>query len=143
MTEFIHIPSIWAVSRYHPDAKNVTLASQSGDEVIRILDWAEKEPDLAALIGENYHQIWAGAYQMIARYLLDGGKPGKAFRTYFKAAKTWPKSLAGYWHRFLFSALSSLGLGFLGKWYYNLKNKRQLKILDEESLDDWPGLGRN
>jgi glycosyltransferase involved in cell wall biosynthesis len=139
-TEFIHQPETWAVSRYHPDAKNVTMASQCGAEVIRIMDWAEKEPDLYAIIENNYHQVWAGAYQTIARYLLDGGEPGKAFRTYYKAAKTWPPSMAGYWHRFLFSALDSLGLGFLGRWYYSLKNRRQPEILSKKSLENWPGL---
>ncbi len=139
-TEFIHQPEILAVSRYHQDAKNVTLAAESGAEVMRIMDWAEKEPDLAAILGDHYHQIWAGAYQMIARYLLDGGKPSEAFRTYFKAAKTWPPSLKGYWHRFLFSALNSLGLGFLGRWYYKIKNRRPPVIQSEESLENWPGL---
>lgn len=140
VTEFIHQPEIWAVSRYHPDAKNVTMASQSGAEVIRIMDWAEKEPDLAVIIGNHYHQVWAGAYQMIARYLLDGGESAEAFRTYWKAFRTWPQSIRTYWHRFLFSALNSLGLGFLGKWYYYLKNRRPPEILTEHSLDNWPGL---
>ena len=139
-TEFVHHPEIWAVSRYHQDAKNVTLASESGAEVIRIMDWAEKTPDLAAIIGKNYRQSWAGAYQMIARYLLDGDKPGEAFRTYYKAFITWPPSLRIFWHRFLFSALDSLGLGFLGEWYYKFKNRRPPDILSEKSLENWPGL---
>ncbi len=139
-TEFNHHPEFWAVSRYHPDAKNVTMASESGAEVIRIMDWAEKEPDLAAIISNNYHQVWAGAYQIIARYLLDGGNPKEAFKTYLKAARTWPPSLSVYWHRFIFSALDILGMGFLGKWYYYLKNKRKPGILSEGSLENWPGL---
>jgi glycosyltransferase involved in cell wall biosynthesis len=139
-TEFVHHPEIWSVSRYHQDAKNVTMASECGAEVIKIMDWAENEPDLAEIIGNNYHQIWAGAYQTIARYLLDGGKPGDAFRTYCKAARTWPPSVRGYWHRFLFSALDSLGLGILGKWYYNYKNRRPFDLPYKDSLIDWPGL---
>ena len=136
----MHLPEIWAVSRYHPDAKNVTMASQCGAEVIRIMDWAEKEPDLAVIIENNYQQVWAGAYQMIARYLLDGGEPAEAFRYYWKASRTWPQSIKTYWHRFLFSALNSLGLGFLGKWYYTLKNRRPPEILSMHSLENWPGL---
>jgi len=88
-TEFFHQPEFWAVSRYHPDAKNVTMASESGAEVNRIMDWAEKEPDLAEIIDNNNQQVWAGAYQIIARYLLDGGKSKEAFMTYLKAARTW------------------------------------------------------
>lgn len=139
-TKFIHHPEIWAVSRYHQDAKNVTMAADSGAEVMRIMDWAEKQPDLAELIEKDNDQVWAGAYQMIARYLLDGGRPGEAFRTYFKAARTWPPSLRLYWHRFLFSALDSLGLGFLGKLFYKIKNKRPAVISSTESLENWPGL---
>lgn len=140
ITDFIHEPLFWAVSRYHPDAKNVTMASQAGDEVFKILKWAQQEPDLAALINDKYSQIWSGAYQMIARYMLDGGKPGKAAGFYFKSARTWLPSLPGYWHRFLFSILSTLGMGFLGKWYYHIKNKRSPEILSDESLKNWPGL---
>ena len=139
-TEFYHHPEIWAVSRYHPDAKNVTMASDSGAEVTRIMDWAEKEPDLAEIIGKNYNRVWAGAYQIIARYLLDGGKPKEAFKTYLKAARTWPPSLSKYWHRFLFSALDVLGMGFLGKWYYYFKDRRKPRIHSEGSLENWPGL---
>jgi len=140
VADFVHHPELWAVSRYHQEAKNVTMASQSGAEVIRILDWAEREPDLAAMIEGNYKQVWAGAYQIIARYLLDGGKPAEAFRTYLKAARTWPPSLRVYWHRFLFSALAALGLGFLGRWYYYVKNRHAPNILGEDSLKNWPGL---
>jgi len=139
-TEFSHQPEIWAVSRYHSDAKNVTMASESGAEVIRILDWAKNEPDLAEIIDNNQQQVWAGAYQIIARYLLDGGNSKEAFKTYYKAARTWPLSLRVYWHRFIFSALDLLGLGFLRKWYYYLKNRRKPGILSEESLENWPGL---
>ena len=139
-SKFLHHPEIWAVSRYHQDAKNISMAAESGSEVIRIMDWAEKEPDLAAIIGKNYHQTWAGAYQIIARYLLDGSKPGEAFRTYLKAARIWPPSLREYWHRFLFSALSCLGLGFVGKYYYRFKNRQPPAILDGQSLENWPGL---
>jgi len=138
--KFIHHPRVWAVSRYHPNAKNVTMASQCGDEVYRILNWAETQTDLADIILRNYQKTWAGAYQIIARYLLDGGKSGQAFLTYWKAFRTWFPSVKGYWHRFLFSGLSTLGLGFLGKWYYSLKSQKRLEILKEKSLQNWPGL---
>ena len=135
-----HQADFWAVSRYHPAAKNVTLAAQSGAEVYRILEWAGNQPDLERIIQENYHQIWSGAYAMIARYLLDGGKPGEAFQNYTKALQAYLPSLKNYWHRYLFSGLSVLGLGFLGKWYYSLKARRTPEISQDPSLADWPGI---
>ncbi len=137
---FVYQTAFWAVSRYHPAAKNITLAAKSGAEVYRILEWAETQPDLAEIIKRNYHQVWAGAYAIIARYLLDGGKSGEAFLNYSKAARSWPPSLKNYWHRYLFAGLSSLGMGFLGKWYYSLKGKRIPGIANEASLADWPGI---
>lgn len=137
---FLHHPSFWAVSRYHAAAKNVTLAAQSGAEVYRILDWAEGQPDLQGIIQESAPQVWAGAYAIIARYLLDGGKPGEAFLTYARAAGSWLPSLPDYWHRFLFAGLRVLGLGFLGRWYYTLKSRRRPVVAQDRSLVGWPGI---
>ncbi|MGB2965432.1 MAG: glycosyltransferase family 2 protein [Anaerolineales bacterium] len=142
-TTMIHHPRIWAVSRYHAEAKNITMASHCGDEVYRILEWAANEPDLSRIIMENQPQIWAGAYQIHARYLLDGGKPREAFGLYFKAARTWLPLLKEFWHRFLFAGLSALGMGFLGKWYYSLKRGKRLDILRKEKLAAWPGIQIN
>ena len=143
ITNLRHISRIWAVSRYHAEAKNVTMASQCGKEVFRILDWAGTQTDLSGVLKENQQLIWAGAYQIIARYLLDGGMPRDAFRSYLKAARTWLPSIKGFWHRFLFSGLSILGLGFLGKWYYSLKKQRRPVIHNEEELTRWVGIQLN
>jgi glycosyltransferase involved in cell wall biosynthesis len=139
----IHVPEVWAVSRYHAEAKNVTMAAQCGTEAWRILEWAESQPDLREIIAKDKKLIHAGAYQISARYLLDGGKPGPAFRNYLKAVQNWPPSLLTFWHRLLFSALSILGLGFLGRWYYYLKGKKEPGIASESSLAGWPGLQLN
>lgn len=136
----LHQADFWAVSRYHPAAKNVTLAAESGAEVYRILEWAGKQPDLAKVIQENYHRVWSGAYAIIARYLLDGGKPAQAFLHYTKALQAWLPSLKNYWQRYLFSGLSVMGLGFLGKWYYSLKARRVPALSRDPSIADWPGI---
>lgn len=138
--EFIYQPEFWAVSRYHPAAKNITLAAESGEEVYRILTWAENQADLRPIFQENQPRIRAGAYAIIARYLLDGGKPAEAFRTYGKAARSWLPSLGEFWHRFLFAGLSTLGLSFLAKWYYSLKARRVPRIARDRSLAGWPGI---
>jgi len=141
--KFIHVPEIWAVSRYHAAAKNVTLAVKAGSEVYRIIEWAETQPDLLTVIQENYRQVWSGAYAIIARYLLDGGKPTEAFLLYSKAFRTWLPSLRNYWHRYLFSGLSSLGLDFLGAWYYFLKARNKPEFVQKSALADWPGVEIN
>lgn len=139
-TRLLHSPQVWAVSRYHLEAKNITMATQSGKEVSRILDWASLQPDLAEVIQKNKQPIQAGAYQITARYLLDGGEPARSFVTYFKALVTWFPSITGYWHRFVFSGLSCVGLGFIGKIYYRLKNYRRLDLLDDKIHGSWPGI---
>ncbi len=140
-SEMIHQPRIWAVSRYHQEAKNVTMASTMvGTEVYRILDWAEKESDLAEIVEKNHRKTWSGAYQIIARYLLDGGMPQQAFRMYFQSVKKWFPSLKDYWHRWLFSALNVLGFGILGKYYYDLKKNRPPRFLMDEDLSSWYGI---
>jgi glycosyltransferase involved in cell wall biosynthesis len=141
--KFLHQPDFWSISRYHPAAKNVTMAAESGTEVYRILQWAEKQPDLSRIVQENYRQVWSGAYAIIARYLLDGGKPKEAFLQYSKAFKMSFPSLKDYWHRYLYSGLSILGLGFLGKWYYSLKARSKPEITRDPALEDWPGIHIN
>jgi glycosyltransferase involved in cell wall biosynthesis len=136
----IHHPKIWAVSRYHPEAKNITLASQSGEEVYRILDWAKNQTDLAEILIKDHKKIWAGAYQIIARYLLDGGMPKEAFKTYLMAVRSWPPSLMKYWHRLLFSGLSLVGLGFLGDLFYKIKRLKKPVLPDRENLVEWVGI---
>lgn len=140
VTNFLHQESFWAVSRYHQQAKNVTMAAQAGSEVHKILNWAETEKDLQEIINNSNKQVMAGAYQMIGRYLLDGGKPAQAFGSYFKAAISWLPSIRTYWARFLFSGLSVLGLGFLSKWYYKIKNSTPPNLIVSDKDRDWPGL---
>lgn len=139
-TKLIHYPQIWAVSRYHDQAKNITMSSRAGEEAYRILDWASTEPDLAKIIDKNHRKVLAGAHQINARYLLDGGKSFKAFKKYFQAALVWLPSITGYWHRFLFSGLSAIGLGFLGKLFYRLKRTRSKYILQDVDLTGWEGI---
>jgi glycosyltransferase involved in cell wall biosynthesis len=138
-TQPVHLPRVLAVSRYHPEAKNVTMATQCGEEVYRILNWAERQPDLGKIIQNNHGSVLSGTHQIHARYLLDGGKPGQALKIYLKAVWACPTAFLRVWHRFLFAALSVLGLGFLGGWYYNLKKLRKPHFKGIEQLSDWPG----
>lgn len=134
----VHIPEFWAVSRYHPDAKNVTLASRCGNEIYRILAWAEAQTDLHQILKEERKKIMAGAYQLHARYELDAENFQKAFKLYARSLLSWMPWLGRYWHRFLFSLLGYLGLSFLGDWYYSIKNRKSVSLNFEDL--DWPGL---
>jgi len=138
-TQPIHLPRVLAVSRYHPEAKNVTMATQCGEEVYRILNWAGRQPDLREIIQNNHNRVLSGTHQIHARYLLDGGKPRRALKKYLRAVWACPTALFRVWHRLLFAALSVLGLGFLGDWYYNLKKLRKPHFKGIEQLSDWPG----
>lgn len=113
-----HIPSYWAFARYHPAAKNIALAAEFGEEAFRILEWARDVPDLAARIERQERRVLAGAHRYRARYLLDGGKARAALGDYLRALRLHPPSALQEWHRIIFAGLSSLGLGFLGEWYY-------------------------
>lgn len=139
-TEILHQARTWAVSRYHAEAKNVTMAGQCGEEAYRIVAWAESQPDLADLVEEDSRRIRAGAHQINARYLLDGGQPWPALRGYVHAALTYPPHLTDFWHRLLFAALSLVGGNFLAKWYYAWKNRRPPHLNLDHSLEGWPGI---
>ncbi|MBS1248634.1 MAG: PGL/p-HBAD biosynthesis glycosyltransferase [Chloroflexi bacterium] len=138
--DIVHRPQTWAVSRYHKEAKNVYMADKCGKEAYRILAWAESQPDLAPLLREDSRRAWAGAHQINARYLLDGGAAWAALTVYLKAAVTYPPLLASFWHRLLFSALSLVGGGFLANWYYSWKNRRPPQLNLDHSLEGWPGI---
>lgn len=135
----VHIPETWAVSRYHQDAKNVTMASECGKEIYRILEWAEKEKDLRKILKQQRGRIMGGAYQIHARYELDAGNSKNALSLYYQAFISWPAHFRVFWHRFLFSFLGLFGLSFLGDWYYSIKNRKPLS-LDLEGYSNWPGL---
>lgn len=106
-----HVPWVWAAARYHPAAKNVAQAAGFGAEVHRILDWAQTEPNLAAVIDENQRKVLAGAHRLNARYLLDGGAAGGSLKAYMQALWQQPGYTLKHGHRILYAALCLLGLG--------------------------------
>ena len=140
ITKIRHVNKTWAVSRYHPEAKNVYLAEKCGEEAYRILEWAQTKPDLAPLIDKHSRKIWGGAHQLNARYLLDSQKNWKAFLLYLRAVWSWPPLFLGSWKRVIFSGLSVVGLGFLRDWYNLWQRRSQPNLQDHPDLEDWPGI---
>jgi glycosyltransferase involved in cell wall biosynthesis len=134
-----HIPHLWAAARHHASAKNVSQAPGFGAETLRLLDWIKSQPDLAELFEHNRHKIEAGAYRLNARYLLDGGQPGAALKSYWRAFQEDPGYTSRHWHRILYAILSLLGAQATARWYTRYQESRRPVLLDP-SLQGWPGL---
>lgn len=116
-----HVTATWAAARHHAGAKNVAHAAGFGEEAFHILAWMKTQPDLAPLVASHHRRIEAGAYRLQARYLLDGGFPGDALRSYAQAFWRNPRFTLQHWHRITYAALSLLGAKGLAAWYYRLK----------------------
>ncbi len=117
----LHVPQVWAFARHHSQAKNVAQAAAFGEEAYRLLDWAMTQPDLRKRISPHRREILAAAHRFNARYLLDGGQAGPALKSYLRSLLAHPPTALQEWHRMLFSAISLVGLGSLGRWYYQRK----------------------
>ena len=116
-----HVPQVWAQARHHPGAKNVAQPEGFSRETLRLLAWIETQPDLAPRLAANRRRIEAGAYRLSARYLLDGGMPGRALRDYGRALGRNPGYALQHWHRMLYAVLSLLGGKKLAGLYYRLR----------------------
>jgi glycosyltransferase involved in cell wall biosynthesis len=119
-----HVPSTWAAARHHPGAKNVSQASGFGQEAFRILEWMENQPDMDTFVKRHRRRIEAGAYRLNARYLLDGGQPAPALRSYFQALWRSPGFTLKHWRRILYASVVLLG----GKPLAESYNRRRMQI---------------
>jgi glycosyltransferase involved in cell wall biosynthesis len=112
-----HVAATWAAARYHMAAKNVSQAAGFGQEAFRILHWMEDQPDLQPRLQKDRRRIEAGAYRLNARYLLDGGQPAAALRSYLQALWRSPRFALQHWHRMLYAAASLAGARSLADRY--------------------------
>ena len=112
-----HLSMPLAAARHHPAAKNVAQPAAFSQETLRLLEWMETQPDLAAIISQERSRVNAGAYRLSARYLLDGGQPRAALHDYRRALQADPGYTLHHWHRMLFAVLSLAGLSGLSDWY--------------------------
>jgi len=112
-----HIAGTWGAARHHAGAKNVNQAAGFGREAFRILEWMEGQPDLSPIVAQNRQRIEAGAYRLNARYLLDGGQPVQALRSYWQAMLRSPRFALQHWRRILYGLASLPGNGALVKGY--------------------------
>jgi len=114
-----HVADSWAAARHHPAAKNVSQAAGFGQEAFRILRWMGDQPDLQPRLQEDRRRIEAGAYRLNARYLLDGGQPSAALRSYLQALWRSPRFALQHWRRMLYAIASLAGARHVADRYSN------------------------
>jgi glycosyltransferase involved in cell wall biosynthesis len=119
----MYLPTVLAKARYHADAKNVARAEQFGVEAFRLVGWMRSQPNIRRLLLDETvaKEVEAAAHRFNARYLLDAGNYRTVFREYRKSFQLSPKIALKEWHRWLYSGLAILGLDWLGKLFYRIK----------------------
>jgi GT2 family glycosyltransferase len=109
----LHVPQIWSAARYHAEAKNRAKAAEFGREAFRVLDWAEKQPDLAEVVSGVKRRAHASAQRYDARYLLDGGQSLSALSAWFRALFLHPPTALARFNIFVSAILNLMGLSRL------------------------------
>lgn len=123
-----YVPERWASARFHAAAKNVAQAEAFGRDALRIVEWIEAQPGLAEPYYRLRRRIWAGAYRMDGRYLLDGGQPGPALRAYLRSLWAYPPAALSESRRILYAA-ASLFVNVEGlKQRYLQRRKARLRL---------------
>jgi glycosyltransferase involved in cell wall biosynthesis len=103
-----HIPSFWAASRFHAQAKNVAQAADFSNDIYNLLKWIKTDLTLSEYYFADKNRIRGGAYRLSGRYLLDGGYPIKALKDYSRGLWYWPAYTLKHWRRILFVLFSML-----------------------------------
>ena len=131
------LAGIWAAARHHPQAKNVVKASDFGKEVFRLLTWMENQPDLAAIINKNRKQVYAGAYRLNGRYLLDGGMPDAALKSYWRALVADPGFTLKHMHRMIYAMVCIIGLEGIANPIIEHSRGNQARSDMMKAIDEW------
>ncbi|MBN8579302.1 MAG: glycosyltransferase [Anaerolineae bacterium] len=121
----LHINQTWSAARYHAEAKNVAKAAEFGREAFRILETIAQDKDLASTLHKIDRRAHASAFRVDARYLLDGGLPGKALSAWFRALFIYPPVALKRMNIFGSSILNLLGLGKLRELVLQRRKKQQ------------------
>lgn len=133
--KMVYVPQTWASARVHAKAKNVALARGFGQEAYQLAAWMPYQPGLTALYKKNRRRIWAGANRMNARYLLDGGEPGRALRAYFRSFMQHPPTALSEWRRIGYAAMSLfMNVEKFRKRFLERRRSELLKSLPSEEV---------
>jgi GT2 family glycosyltransferase len=121
-----YLPEPAAAARYHAGAKNLSGGVKYGLDAFKIVEWMKTQPQLMDILTAQPGRVWAGAYRLSARYLLDSGDARGAVRDYLRCFFKRPATAIPELHRLSFAVLSLLGLGRLKDAYYarRLKSRR-------------------
>jgi glycosyltransferase involved in cell wall biosynthesis len=121
----VYLPRVMAAGRFHAEAKNLAAAPRFGEESLALVEWMGTQPGLAGVLKDRLPRVRAGAYRMNGRYLLDGGKPWLALRSYFRSLAYHPPTALAEWHRMVYAGLCLVGMDRLRAPYLRLR--RSLK----------------
>jgi glycosyltransferase involved in cell wall biosynthesis len=135
-----HVSSMWAAARHHEAAKNVSQAADFGRETLEVLDWMQSQPEMAQSVAENKRHVYAGAYRLNARYLLDDGLYGPALKSYAKAFVNQPIYTGKHWHRILYATLALMGIKNLDSITSQYQAAKRPDLTSQANLKGWPGL---
>ena len=115
---------VWAAARIHAGAKNVAEAEGFGEEAYRLVAWMQSDARFAPYLTGYLNRVWAGAHRLNAFYLLNGGKPGAALKSYWRGFWQYPPTVLRDWRRIGFALLSPLKVDQLRDRYLAKKKKR-------------------
>jgi glycosyltransferase involved in cell wall biosynthesis len=111
--QILHTAEVLAVARYHLAAKNRAQARLFGEEAFRILDWAQRDPELAPVLARVSRRSQASAHRVDARYLLDAEDSVQALFAWTRAARLHMPTALARLNILVSAVLNLLGLGAL------------------------------
>jgi glycosyltransferase involved in cell wall biosynthesis len=114
----VYLPRRQASARFHAGAKNLAHAPKFGEETLKIAGWMEEQPGLAERMARIRRQVWAGAFQVNGWYLVEGGRPAAALRSYARSLGYAPKFALADWKRIIYAVFATLGLSRLKPVFY-------------------------
>lgn len=120
-SDTVYVHKVWAMGRFHAQAKNLAKAEKFGEEAYRIVDYISRDKRFKEMYMLISNQVWAGADRMNARYLLDAGKPREALSSYWSGLKRSPGIVLPEIHRMIYCVLSMMGLSKLKELFFSLR----------------------
>jgi glycosyltransferase involved in cell wall biosynthesis len=124
----VYVPQMWAAARYHAAAKNRARAAEFGSEAFQILAWAGSQPQLAGLLDRLGKRPAACAQRVDARYLLDGGRPWPALKSWSRALLLHPPTALARLNIAVGAILELFGLAklriLLARWRGSSRSRR-------------------
>ncbi len=106
----LHMSRIWAAARFHPAAKNRSQAEGFGREALRILDWVATDASLYPIFTRNSRRVFASAYRVNSRYLMDGGQSWPSIKAWLHSFIIHPPTALARMNILAGSMLNLVGL---------------------------------